>query len=75
MIENLLEVGRHFQENSYEREVLEEGVTRLEVLCCGQGCSAVDRGAVQWTGKQCRDQGCCVLFWWCSALQYEGGKA
>lgn len=32
VIENLLEVGRHFQENSYEREVLEEGVTRLEVL-------------------------------------------
>lgn len=32
VIENLLAVGRHFQETSYTREVTENGVTRLEVL-------------------------------------------
>ena len=53
----MLEVGRHFQENSYEREVLEDGVARLEVQCSVQGCSAgirgcsaVIRGAVQGSG-------------------------
>lgn len=32
VIENLLAVGRHFQETSYTKEVEEDGVTRIEVL-------------------------------------------
>ena len=67
MIENLLEVGRHFQENSYEREVLEEGVTRLEVQCCGQWVQLLG-GAVQLS------EGAVYCSGGCSSLQWEGGK-